>query len=101
MALASMAGACLQPTQLVCDDTTCPTSFRCVPAGGCRPAAQVDACDDHAEGDACTYQQSPGTCAGGLCTIAICGNGSIELPEVCDDGNQFSGDGCNGACSSD
>lgn len=31
----------------------------------------------------------------------ICGNGTIEAPEVCDDGNRRPGDGCNATCSSD
>jgi cysteine-rich repeat protein len=31
----------------------------------------------------------------------ICGNGVVERGEACDDGNNFSGDGCNATCSSD
>ncbi len=29
---------------------------------------------------------------------AVCGNGIVEPPEACDDGNLSSGDGCDGAC---
>ena len=29
---------------------------------------------------------------------AVCGNGKIESPETCDDGNTVSGDGCSSAC---
>lgn len=31
----------------------------------------------------------------------ICGNGTVEEPEVCDDGNRRPGDGCNATCTSD
>ncbi len=31
----------------------------------------------------------------------VCGNGVLEAPEICDDGNNFPGDGCNPTCSSD
>ncbi len=30
---------------------------------------------------------------------AVCGNGIVESPEVCDDGNEVAGDGCAGDCS--
>lgn len=29
---------------------------------------------------------------------AVCGNGVIEFPETCDDGNLFNGDGCDDSC---
>ena len=32
---------------------------------------------------------------------ALCGNGEIDLSEVCDDGNTLSGDGCSADCESD
>ena len=44
------------------------------------------------------------TCAGGCdaewgaCTVASCGNGSTDEGELCDDGNQESGDGCRADC---
>ena len=31
--------------------------------------------------------------------VAVCGDGTIEAPEACDDGNNFSGDGCIFDCS--
>lgn len=34
----------------------------------------------------------------GYCT-AVCGNGTIEYPEACDDGNAESGDGCDVDCT--
>ncbi len=33
-----------------------------------------------------------------LCDIESCGNGVVEFPEECDDGNVQSGDGCNASC---
>lgn len=51
--------------------------------GGERPSCEGDAC-------------SPGGAGGG--PGAICGNGEVEEPEVCDDGNGRSGDGCSGLC---
>ncbi len=31
----------------------------------------------------------------------VCGNGRLEAGEICDDGNNFPGDGCDPTCSSD
>lgn len=31
--------------------------------------------------------------------VPVCGNGELEEGEVCDDGNEVSGDGCNSTCS--
>ncbi|MGB0589739.1 MAG: lamin tail domain-containing protein [Myxococcota bacterium] len=35
---------------------------------------------------------------GDVCDPPICGNGSVEGDEVCDDGNPFVGDGCSPSC---
>lgn len=40
-------------------------------------------------------------CIEGTCISSNCGNGIIDVGEVCDDGNNLSGDGCNLECSSD
>ena len=32
-------------------------------------------------------------------SLAVCGNGVAELPEVCDDGNNTDGDGCSATCT--
>ena len=35
-----------------------------------------------------------------VCTIeSVCGNGIIEPPEMCDDGNLLNGDGCSDVCT--
>jgi cysteine-rich repeat protein len=33
------------------------------------------------------------------CPAAVCGNGVVESPEICDDNNTVSGDGCDATCS--
>jgi fibro-slime domain-containing protein len=43
------------------------------------------------QGDACTAD----TCDG---SMGFCGDGILQPPEVCDDGNSAPGDGCSGAC---
>ncbi|MFH2006571.1 MAG: DUF4215 domain-containing protein [bacterium] len=35
------------------------------------------------------------------CQIRYCGNGTVDASEVCDDGNNHSGDGCSADCLSD
>ena len=39
-----------------------------------------------------------GVCRGGSCTSKLCGNGTREDPEECDDGNLQPGDGCENDC---
>ncbi|MEO7328542.1 MAG: DUF4215 domain-containing protein, partial [Minicystis sp.] len=41
--------------------------------------------------------QSPG-CGPSCDRVPLCGDGFIDAPEVCDDGNASDGDGCSGAC---
>src|SRR4029450_11068482 len=31
--------------------------------------------------------------------VAVCGNGAVEAPELCDDGNLVDGDGCDSNCT--
>jgi cysteine-rich repeat protein len=58
------------PDDSLCDDQDPATSDMCdVPTGGCVNT-----------------------------TIQVCGNGTLETPEQCDDGNAVSGDGCSAAC---
>ncbi|TMQ18102.1 MAG: DUF4215 domain-containing protein, partial [Deltaproteobacteria bacterium] len=57
-------------------------SQRCGDRGVCPPGSQ---CTD--------------TGAAQLCILLTCGNGRLDLGEVCDDGNNQSGDGCPADCS--
>jgi cysteine-rich repeat protein len=83
----------------------------------CSPGAAGDAfCDDHqpcngAEACGATHVCTAGTnlangttcgsglvCQTGNCAPLSCGNGTVETPEECDDGNQTNGDGCETNC---
>lgn len=55
-------------------------------------AVDYNSYDRGAAWDAGAYEY--GTAGGG----AVCGNGSIEAPEECDDSNTTSGDGCTSGC---
>ncbi len=57
-----------------------------------------DDAGDATEGDASADVAEDGTT--GFDIGPVCGNGFLEAGEVCDDGNNFSGDGCNAVCSS-
>ncbi len=62
---------------------------------GDEPCTQIGcACDGSPESCDPTL-----TCVAGQCVIASCGNGAIDDGEVCDDGNQIDGDGCDADCS--
>lgn len=47
--------------------------------------------------DASSVNESD-ACVGAGCG-ATCGNGTVEAPEACDDGNTIPGDGCSGVCA--
>jgi cysteine-rich repeat protein len=36
-----------------------------------------------------------------ICPAPVCGNGIVEFPETCDDGNTADGDGCPSTCDTD
>jgi fibro-slime domain-containing protein len=63
----------------------------------------LDLCDPYCQS---TDDTAPGLDAGGgfslsdggLVVSAGCGNGVIDVPEECDDGNTMSGDGCSSGC---
>ena len=38
-------------------------------------------------------------CVGDICDAQICGNGALEAPEACDDGNTSDGDDCSALCA--
>ncbi len=99
----------------------------CVDEGGCADGVRSadEACDDGniIDGDGCNARcDSNETCGNGIvdlpageecdpsipgttscsanCLLERCGNRVLDPREVCDDGNQESGDGCSADCSS-
>ncbi|MEZ4366406.1 MAG: DUF4215 domain-containing protein [Kofleriaceae bacterium] len=98
---AALGVGCIPNGLVECDDgVVCPPSTVCGPAGSCVQPIQVSACAGLAEGAGCDIGLGLGVCASGVCVIAVCGDGRIDGVEVCDDGNNFAGDGCNGTCTS-
>ncbi|MDQ3365421.1 MAG: hypothetical protein M3680_08340 [Myxococcota bacterium] len=93
------AAACVEPSLVPCGELTCPASNVCT-AGGCATPANVAACAGFDEGASCRASSGvTGTCQGGACKIGLCGNAMRDLGELCDDGNQISGDGCRADCA--
>jgi len=111
LALAALA-ACVSSDAVTCSDgKLCPAGSKCVALTNPNPQAtnpnpelcatqqQLAVCEGIADGVACT--DDSGTCYGGLCISPKgCGNGWLDPSEVCDDGNQTSGDGCSADCKS-
>jgi cysteine-rich repeat protein len=102
VSLAALAG-CLETTSVTCSDSrVCPSGFVCDDAhGGCARLEQVNACASKADFDECSYGNTAGgVCSMGVCLPAGCGNALVEPGEMCDDGNNFRGDGCSADCLS-
>lgn len=95
-----LVAGCIQETLVPCGDLACPAGYECV-ASRCSTAAQLSACAGLSEDADCSIDHAAGKCEGGICTAVACGNGVVDPGEICDDGNQTSGDGCSGTCTSD
>jgi cysteine-rich repeat protein len=83
-----------------CGDLTCPAGTVCAPDNSCVLAVQLTECDGKPDGATCAYERTAGACLAGICRETGCGNGYVESAEVCDDGNNDSGDGCSADCKS-
>jgi cysteine-rich repeat protein len=73
--------------------------------GGCAFPEQLSQCTGKPNGTSCNYtnlakQNIAGACNDGLCVPLACGNSIISPDEICDDGNNESGDGCSADCQS-
>ncbi|HLD08205.1 MAG TPA: DUF4215 domain-containing protein [Candidatus Peribacterales bacterium] len=44
---------------------------------------------------------TPSVCTPIVPSLSTCGNGIVEAPEVCDDGNTANGDGCSATCTAE
>ena len=99
---------CVTSSSAVCSDgTLCPEDTSCAlvmvgttPTDFCVSPAQIASCTGHPDGDACQINTTPGTCHDQVCLPTECGNGLLDQGEVCDDGNQVSGDYCSADCKS-
>jgi cysteine-rich repeat protein len=72
----------------------------CTANGACLSEQRVRNCDGLDDGSACAFDDIDGVCIAGGCYAGACGDGITTPPEICDDGNVESGDGCNAGCSS-
>src|SRR5436190_21642531 len=82
--------ACFSADVTHCPDVDCPKNEVCDNHGGCALPEQLSQCDGAADGTFCMYTDQTkntvfGTCFGGECLPAGCGNGRIDPGEVCDD----------------
>jgi cysteine-rich repeat protein len=90
-----------EPTcKLSCADATkdCPPPASICVTASCDAAHKCASAPD-ASKDGATCGNGL-VCKGGQCAApsTVCGNGKVEAPEVCDDGNKTPGDGCEAAC---
>ncbi len=93
---------CLQADLVQCaGGLACPAGSMCNEPYGCERPEQLVACADLADGTGCSTSAIVGGCFGGICLPRGCGNHVMESDELCDDGNQASGDGCRGDCRSE
>ena len=108
VASALLAG-CLHTNTVTCPDgTTCGPDATCVSIdiNGtaqtiCATPDQLAQCAGKSDGDACERPDAPGSCHAGACLISTCGNFLKDANELCDDGNNVSGDRCSADCASD
>jgi len=99
IAAAWLAG-CVGDTLVPCGELLCASGQICT-AGGCASPANAAACLGLTETEPCTSGTGEaGSCLGGSCRVPVCGNGTRELGEACDDSNQTSMDGCSADCQS-
>ncbi len=95
--------ACLEPALVECpDDLLCPNGYVCDPAHHtCLLPEQLESCRAMSDDSNCLVAGAVGYCRDEVCLPISCGNGVVDLSEICDDGNLVRGDGCNATCSSD
>jgi len=93
-------GGCVGSDTVLCGERTCPSGAQCAVITGtpvCATAEQLAPCENEAELASCDPDDERKRCHSGVC-IDLCGNGVMDLGEVCDDGNISSGDGCSARC---
>ena len=78
---------------------TCMALDQCHVAGTCNAGTGMCSNPNVADGTACILSGQSGTCGNGAC--AVCGNGTVEGAEQCDDSNATPCDGCSPKCQLD
>src|SRR5688572_3675097 len=93
LGLCVMAG-CLEPSLVMCaGGFVCPVSERCDEVHlTCVLPEQLVVCGDASWGADCETGPISGACFDGVCLPRGCSNRVVEPGELCDDGNQISGD---------
>ena len=79
-----------------CSDGIACTVDSCSGLLGCRYIPDDFLCDDQ---DPTTSDMCDVSAGCVNTTIQVCGNGTLETPEQCDDGNAIDGDGCSDVCT--
>lgn len=100
LGLLAFIASCIHDQLIACGTELCPANGICLAANRCVTQTQLDACSTLEDGADCEYDALMGTCQGGACEPAFCGNGVQEGAEACDDGNEIGGDGCGARCDS-
>lgn len=115
----TLSGTCHPGNSSVCGENSlelygldvCGEECQCCTEIQCENISDQN-CDGSCTGDcpdSCTFNttQCSGSTECGCCTCPeievedVCGNGVVESPEECDDGNSVNGDGCNAFCQSE
>lgn len=95
----TIPGTCCTGVHAIsCDDNNACTTDSCDPVSGCANNAIVGCCNTGAD---CTGEN---VCCNGSCQDScpsgeLCGNGTKEGTEQCDDGNTANSDGCSATCT--
>ena len=113
LACALAFAGCIQSSAVTCaNGQICPEGTTCVALTDpvqqvCAQPDQLTACDGKSDYARCGTNRR---CYSGACLATACGDGRVDradpnmpgdVGEMCDDGNQTSGDGCSSDCSSD
>lgn len=108
--LAVLGAACVGTKTQQCEDgRLCPANLAChaVPDSDqtvCVTTNQLAACGDALDRTACVLGEGTGslvgTCFGGACFPAVCGDNIVDVTEACDLGDRLPGDGCSANCLS-
>jgi cysteine-rich repeat protein len=99
-AIAGCFSACVQSELILCGEYFCAANQVCV-ANGCATPEEIAACNGLVDGADCHRPSGElGECASGVCQGDRCGDRIVDPGEICDDGNQSSGDGCSYDCRS-